>query len=285
MMRPIVLTGLVCSAVLTAGAASAQSSCSRDALQSAADSYLAAQSVGDAGQMSLASDVDYREQFAPADIDTGVLTQPLDIVFSRSFLDTLACQAFVEIVVTDPANPYVMGVTLDVAGGRIDAIDALVTDADDWLFDAQGFHDAVKDEDWGEVPADRRDTRETLIAAATAYYDRFADPEIVVPFGDECYRVEGGIRTNGSPDAPANSCALGMPAEPGQLELVDRRFLTDPAIGAVVGFSFFGAVDGEPDIHLFRVNDERIRYVHAMTACSDNGCDFGTGNVLGGGAP
>lgn len=285
-MRKLALSGVILSgAALVAAPAFAQDNCTRDSLQDAADSYVAAQSAGDRTQMSMGHGYRYLENRTPVDIDDGLLAEALSIDYVNGLLDEEECAAFVEMVVLDPAHPYVIGTRLNVGDdGLIQEIEAVVTDADDWLFDAAGFHDAVKDEDWGEIPEGDRDTRQTLIDAATAYYDRFEDPSVVVPFGEQCYRVEGGARTDASADAPANSCPLGMPEEPGQLQLVERSFLADPALGAVVGFSLFGATGGEPDIHLFRVENGGIRYVHAMTACSDNGCDFGTGSALGPGA-
>src|SRR5690606_34852351 len=133
------------------------------------------------------------ENRAPVELDAAVVSRPLAIDYSNILLDEAQCEAFVEVVALDPAHPYVIGtrLTLDEES-LIAALDSVVTDEDDWLFDAQGFHDGVQGEDWSDIPEAQRDPRETLVAAATAYYDRFNDPAVVVPFGDECHRVEGG---------------------------------------------------------------------------------------------
>ena len=52
-----------------------------------------------------------------------------------------------------------------------------------------------------------------------------------------------------------------------------RRFVVDEAMGAVVGFVRFGP-NRLPDTHLFRVENGKIRYVHTLTVCGEDGCRF-----------
>jgi len=42
-------------------------------------------------------------------------------------------------------------------------------------------------------------------------------------------------------------------------------------MGTVVGLANFGAENGWPDSHTFRLEGGKIRYVHTLTVCPD-GC-------------
>jgi hypothetical protein len=66
-----------------------------------------------------------------------------------------------------------MGVRLKVTAGGIAEIETLVTDKDDWLFNADNYLKYSRDESWGVIPGTSRDTRAMLIAAANAYEDSF----------------------------------------------------------------------------------------------------------------
>ena len=41
-------------------------------------------------------------------------------------------------------------------------------------------------------------------------------------------------------------------------------------MGTVVGLVDFGAKDGWPDSHMFRLEDGKVRYVHTLTVCPIN---------------
>ena len=122
-------------------------------------------------------------------------------------------------------------------------------------------------ENWGAIPPAARDSRQTLIAAATAYFDIFANPDVKVPWGTPCNRLEGGIRTGRG--MPGDSCNVGVPTG---MNLTDRRFIADPEIGAVVGFIRWPS--GVPDSHLFRVETGKLRFVHSLTVCTVPNCRF-----------
>jgi hypothetical protein len=223
-----ILTPCTAALALLAAPAMGQESCSREELQAAVDSYVAAQGAGDASLMTLAEPVAYKEQFAAADIAAGVVSQPLAIDFHHSLLDELRCQTYTEIVVTNPAHPYVLGVHLTVAGGAISEIDTIVTDDDDWLFSAEKFLAGVKDEDWGPIPEDQRDSRDAIIAAADPYYPMFKDVSVQPPWHDPCYRQEGAMRFN--------PCGLSQPLN---VEFSERNWVVDPTVGAAAALVWF----------------------------------------------
>jgi hypothetical protein len=258
----------VCGSLLAAAPAFAETNCTRDGLEAAVNSYVAAQTNGTPSTMQLASGLMYRENMEPADISRGILNSRQKIDLHRSIYDTTLCESFTEVVITDPAHPYVLGTRLKLLGGKISEIETLVTDHDDWLFNAANTYKYSAAENWSPIPADRRHDRATLISAAKAYLDLFEDKSVQVPWGTPCARLEGGIYTaKGRPD---DTCNVGVPDN---TKLVDRRFIVDETLGSVVSLLRFGK-NSLPDSHLFRVENGKLRYVHTITVCKTFNCGF-----------
>ncbi|HUK35872.1 MAG TPA: hypothetical protein VLV86_18275 [Vicinamibacterales bacterium] len=266
-MKRVVLVGLVLTGALLAPAVSfAQLSCSREGLQHAVDLYVAAQTKGDTSGLPLAAGLGYFENHASADINAGVIKTAMTIDHHRSLIDTATCQTFTEVIVTNKEKPYVLGTRLRVNHDKIAEIEILWTTTGYWLFNADAYLKYATTEPWEIIPADRRDTRATLVAAANAYLDAFLEgKKDLVPWGYPCNRTEGGAHTgNGS---PTDSCDVGVPSG---VNIANRRFIVDETIGAVQVFCTFGAGNanggsGAPDSHLFRVENGKLRYVHTLT--------------------
>ena len=258
----IVLSG----ALLVPAVGSAQISCARGGLQRAVDLYVAAQSSGDTSGLPLAAGLGYVENMETLDIDDGLINTSMEIDHHFSLLDTDTCQTFTEVIVTDEENPYVLGTRLRVNHDKIAEIEILWTTTGYWLFDADAYLQYSSTEDWGPIPAEKRDSRGTLVAAANAYLDAFLEGKIdLVPWGFPCVRIEGGAYIGrGSPD---DSCEVGVPSG---VNIANRRFVVDEVIGSVVVYCTFGAGSpgggsGAPDTHLFRVENGKLRYVHTLT--------------------
>jgi hypothetical protein len=248
------------------GFAQGEISCTRGGLQRAVNLYLEAQMAGDPSGLPLATGVGYIENMAPADITEGLINTPLQIDHHLTLLDEDSCQTFTEVIVTDENNPYVLGTRLRVNHDKIAEVEILWTTTGYWLFNADAYLQYASEEDWGPIPAEQRDSRGTLVSAANAYLDAFLEGKIdLVPWGFPCVRIEGGAYTGrGSPD---DSCEVGVPSG---VNIVNRRFVVDEVIGAVVVYCTFGAGgptggSGAPDTHLFRVENGKLRYVHTLT--------------------
>jgi hypothetical protein len=275
----IVLTG----ALLAPAAGYAQTSCTREGLQRAADLYIAAQTRGDTSGLPLAAGLGYMENVAPADITRGLIRTAMKIDHHRSLLDTATCQTFTEVIVTDKEKPYVLGTRLRVNRDKIAEIEILWTTTGYWLFNADAYLKYSSTENWGVIPPDKRDTRDTLVAAANAYLDAFLEgKKDLVPWGYPCNRTEGGAHTGTG--SPADSCDVGVPSG---VNIANRRFVVDPTIGAVVVFCTFGAGtpgggSGAPDTHLFRVENGKLRYVHTLTHLLQANFRGGRGGRAGG---
>lgn len=287
-MKRLALVGFVFAGVLLAPAASfAQISCSREGLQRAVDLYIAAQTKGDTSGLPLATGVAYVENIAPAAIESGLIRTAMKIDHHRSLLDPASCQTFTEVIVTNKEKPYVLATRLRVNHDKIAEIEILWTTTGYWLFNADAYLKWSSSEDWGPIPAGRRDTRDTLISAANAYLDAFLEgKKDLVPWGYPCNRTEGGAHTgNGS---PTDSCDVGVPSG---VNIVNRRFIVDETIGSVAVFCTFGPGNstggsGAPDTHLFRVENGRLRYVHTLThLLQANFRGRGAGGTGGRGAP
>lgn len=251
------------AALLVSAPGYAQISCTREGLKAAADLYIAAQTKGDISGLPLAKGLGYIENFKPMNIDEGLIKKPMKIDHQRSLLDTATCQTYTEVIVTDKAAPYALGTRLRVNHGLIAEIEMLWTTTGYWLFNIDNYLQASSTEDWDVIPAAKRDTYATLVSAASAYLDAFLEgKKDLAPWGNPCKRTEGGT------SIPGDSCDAGVPMG---VNIANRHFVVDETIGSVVAFCTFGAGSpagggsGAPDIHLFRVQNGKLRFVHTMT--------------------
>jgi hypothetical protein len=267
MFRSIVhIAILICSIgiVLAENVSTIQAAgCSRAGLQAAVDSYLASQQAGNLSAMPLASKVKYSENWTEVKKEQGLWNTPLPIAFHRSFLDVDSCRTFTEVIVTDKANPHVLGTRLKVDGGKISEIDSFITRQGDWLFNADNYLKYSKAEDWRVLNANERVDRQALIAAGNAYFDHFSDKTVKIPFGTPCARLEGGMYTTKDFDDPKASCDIGFPVD--KLPILNRTYVVDVDMGTVNIFCRFGNPPGAPDSHTFRLVNGKLRYVHTLT--------------------
>lgn len=253
-------TWLVLAGTLATGRAA---ECTRAGLQAAVDSYLAAQQAGNPSIMPLASKVKYVENMIEVKKEQGLWNTPLPIAFQRSILDVDSCRTFTEVIVTDKANPHVLGTRLKVENGKISEIDSFVTSKGDWLFNADNYLRYSKAEDWRVLDINERVDRQALVAAGDAYFDHFSDKNVQIPFGTPCARLEGGMYTTRDFDDPKASCDIGFPVD--KLPIVDRSYVVDVDMGTVNIFCRFGNPPGAPDSHTFRLVNGKLRYVHTLT--------------------
>jgi hypothetical protein len=284
MKRLAVTMILLAGGLLAPTESVAQISCSREGLQRAVDLYIAAQSSGDTAALPLPPGVGYVENMTPVNINAGVIKTAMKIDHHRSLLDPASCQTFTEVIVTNKEKPYVLGTRLRVNRDKIAEIEIVWTTTGYWLFNADNYLKYSSSEDWGPIPANKRDTRNTLVAAANAYLDAFLEGrKDLVPWGYPCVRTEGGMYTGKG--SPTDSCDVGVPSG---VNIANRRFIVDETIGSVVVFCTFGAGSagggsGAPDTHLFRVEGGKLRYVHTLThLLQSNFRGGGAGGRVGG---
>lgn len=269
------------AALILAGlafAAGARAECSRETLRGLTDAYVAAQAAGNPALVPLAAGATYGENDKALGIADGVLAQALPVDFTRSFHDTTRCAAFTELTAASHSHPYVIHTRIEATPeGKVARMESVVTDADDWVFGAEQHLAQTRAEDWSEIPTDRRDTREVLQAAAEAYIDNWGDPDLPVPHGTPCARLEGRIYT-GAKDPQGQTCTMG--AFPQPIRTSNRRYVIDETVGAVSIFHDFSWIDagllpehpGTPASQTFRVEGGMNRYIHEVTACTTPKC-------------
>jgi hypothetical protein len=261
-------------------AANASAECNREMLEELADTYVQAQSAGNATMLPLAADASYAENDVAMDITEGVLAEALTIDFTRSFYDTTQCATFTELVAATDPHPYVIHTRIEATeAGEVSTMESVVTDEGDWVFGATEHLATTRDEKWDEIPVDRRDTREVIQAAADAYLDNWGNPDLPVPHGTPCTRLEGRMST-GSRNPEGNTCDMG--AFPQPLDVGNRRYVIDENFGAVVIFHNFPWLDaglptdpGTPASQMFRVEGGKNRYIHEVTVCTTPSCGRG----------
>jgi len=259
-------------------ATNARAECSRETLQKLADTYVQAQKTGKPAQLPLQAGAYYGENNVAGDAASGILAQPLTVDFTRSFYDTTQCATFTELVAASHPHPYVIHTRMEATDkGEVTKLESVVTDADDWVFGADEHLTHTRQENWGEIPANRRDRREVLQAAADAYINNWGDPDLPVPHGTPCTRLEGRIYT-GSKDPQGQTCTMG--AFPQPIKTGNRRYVIDETVGAVSIFHNFSWIDaglpadhpGTPASQTFRVEGGMNRYIHEVTACTTPNC-------------
>ncbi|ORY68181.1 uncharacterized protein BCR38DRAFT_297349, partial [Pseudomassariella vexata] len=248
-------------------------------LTDATTKYINAQAAGDPTSIAslAASNVTYTENGAPLSISEGVLTEAIKIDHNRSTHDTVNCATFSEIIAASNPHPYVIGtrIIFSETSHKITLMESIVTDQGDWLFNATGYLYWNSHEKWDPIPPEKRDTREVIKAAGDAYFNRFDNTSVVVPFDVPCARLEGGAYT-GTLNLTGDSCTLaGLPST---LVVTDRRYVVDETMGTVDIFLGFPGLDRSvesqnmPDSHFFRVESGKIRYIHTVSSCVNPGC-------------
>jgi hypothetical protein len=246
----------------------AQGSCTREQLQTIADSWKRALEQGTMMTMSLGEWVDYSENFRRQSLGA-FLDHPREVVHHMALLDTTTCRTFNEVVARNGDEWEVFATQVNSGFFGTGPFVNVTTKQGDWLFDGERTAYYASREDWGIIPEGQRNTRAEIMAAANAYLDLFSNPDTAVPWGTPCARLEGGIYTGrGQPD---DSCAVGVPSG---VEMAERDYVVDVERGAVAVFLKMGG-NRRPDVHTFRIEDGKIRFVHTVTNCGgQDNCGF-----------
>jgi hypothetical protein len=251
------------------------SDCSRSVLVRAADAYIAAQTAGNVTllQQVVADTWEYEENNRRRDAQGGVLSKSLKIDHRRTNFDMVACATYTELIISDPANPYVIGTQIrHGTDGLVTLIDTVASTTNSWLFDAKKTLEYVLQEKWDPIPESRRDSRDAIKAAGDAYLDMWSNATAAdaVPWGTPCARLEGSAYTGkGRPD---DSCKAGIPSNHSQAPNTRRRYVIDESMGSVSIFCVWEHMMMAADSHEFRLEGGKLRYVHTMTECGGRKC-------------
>lgn len=253
----------------------AAADCSREFLKSATDQYVAAQAAGQSSTVTALAvgNVTYTENAKAMDIKNSTVSQAIKIDFTRSTHDTVECATFTEIIAATNPHPYVIHTRMVFQNEKASLIESVVTDQGDWLFNATGTLTLNAPETWDIIPKDKQDSRAVIKAAGDAYFDRFGNVSVTVPWGPPCYRLEGGLPARGT--MAGADCVMEWPST---IHVPYRRYVIDEEMGTVdmfIGFPGLDRSQGQdpmPDSHFFRVENGKIRYLHTASACVEAGC-------------
>jgi hypothetical protein len=268
MMRKSLAALAVLAGLSIATPAAAQGACTRESLQAIADSWKSALEQGTMMTMALGEWVDYFGNGRRGSLGA-FLDHPREVVHHMALLDTTTCRTFNEVVAKSGDEWEVFATQVNSGFFGTGPFHNVTSKEGDWLFDGERTAYYATRENWGPIPADRRNTREEILAAANAYLDLFSNPDTVVPWGTPCARLEGGVYTGRG--LPTDSCNVGVPSG---IAMVERDYVVDVERGAVAVFLKMGP-NLRPDVHTFRIEDGKIRYVHTVTNClGENNCGF-----------
>ncbi|KAF2798073.1 hypothetical protein K505DRAFT_234144 [Melanomma pulvis-pyrius CBS 109.77] len=264
-------------------ATAATATCSRQYLKYTTENYLASQRGGIVSGVTTytAPNFTYTENAKAVDISKSTLSKAIQIDYSFSAHDTVRCATFTEIIAASDPHPYVIHTRMEFNSTDADGlpaatlIESIVTDEGDWLFNATGTLNLVTPETWTPIPKEKQDTRAVVQAGGDAYFNRFGNTSVTVPWSAPCYRVEGGLAARGTLHNDTGFCEMVWPST---IYVPYRRYVVDEEQGVVdmfVGFPGLDRTQGEapmPDSHLFRVEGGKIKYAHTASACVVQGC-------------
>ena len=237
----LVLTSLAWAAPATAA------NCDRACLVKTMDDYLAALAARDPARLELASDVRYTENTNDMALGDGFWGTVDSIGPGRfDLVDPVSGQIFTYTEGKENGHGVLYGVRLKSRDSRLTEIEAFVIRPGPAIF---GTFDGLPPVDpfWNEPlkPSERR-SRPELIAAANQYFEGLEqDTGMVVPFADDCTRVENGVQTapnRATPTRPSMTCKESFNAKRYTYitEVTERRFLVvDEDRGIVFGTFMF----------------------------------------------
>jgi hypothetical protein len=242
--------------------------CSRESLKAAIDTYFKALAAHDPTLLTKASGVRFTENAKDATLGEGLVWKTAGAAkFTRSLLDTERCGTVTEAVFANPTADTIFGLRLKLAQQAISEIETIVVDPTTGFSPTPAGILNSKADAWEDVlPADQRSTREQLEAAGKAYFARFSDASVQVPFGMPCDRLENGVKTTqGNCSNFGSAMGLKHPAQ--------RYPVTDIEAGITAGFLRFAGAD--LDFHMFKVIGGKIRWINAVVgpAVSSTGWD------------
>ena len=81
-----------------------------------------------------------------------------------------------------------------------------------------------------------------------------------MPWGNPCYRLEGGKGCTPAVDKASTSCNVGIPDG---ITFKNTHWVVDVDLNACVGITLFAGAS--PDSHMFRLVNGKIRYIHTIT--------------------
>lgn len=239
-----------------AGASANAGDCTRDLLRGVIDIYFAAMAAHDPSSLPQAASLKYTENTKQATLGQGLVWKTAGTVkFTRSLLDTERCGSVTEAVIPNSGTDTIFGLRLKLESQKITEVETIVVDPSTGFFPTPSGILNSKSDAWEDIlPADQRNTREQLEAAATAYFASFGDSSVKPPYNMPCDRLENGLKTTQGDCSSGVVAGLNQPAQ--------RYPVSDLEAGITAGFILFAGAD--IDFHMFKLIGGKIRWINAV---------------------
>jgi hypothetical protein len=225
--------------------AAAPAPCDRDCLKGLMDDYLAALVAHDPKRLKTTPDIKFTENTNRMALGDGLWHTAGSAGTFRLYIeDPETSQAALYGSITENGVPALLGVRLKARDRLVSELETVVVRQASTIFgDYQGMNDRIKaDPAWDEiVPAAERSSREDLVRSANQYFEGIEQGNgDIVPFADDCTRIENGITTAAPglvrPGRPPQTIAQSFSSHIFDYihEVTGRRFpLVDPERGLV----------------------------------------------------
>jgi hypothetical protein len=201
------VAGAVAMFAAAAPALAAESQgCDRACLTGFTDHYLAALTAHDPKRLPVTADVRFTEDGAPMNLGDGLWRTISGLgSFRLDFADPTSGQAGALVLVEENGTPALMALRLKQTGGKISEVGTVLA--------RKGELQSLKTDLLTEplpilkqdVPAAERSSRPELLKIVNSYFDAIEKGDgSIVPFAEDGFRIENGIRTCNNPSQQAN---------------------------------------------------------------------------------
>jgi hypothetical protein len=190
-------------AMLAGHAGAAPATCDRACLTGFVDRYLQALVAHDPKRLPTTTDVRFTEDGAPMQLGDG-LWQTIGGMgpFRLDFADVAGGQAGALVTVQENGSIALMALRLKVQDGKISQVETVLARKGE----LQSLQTDLLQEPLPilkeDVPSERRSSRAELEKIANSYFDAIEKADgSIVPFADDGFRIENGVRTCNNPVA------------------------------------------------------------------------------------
>ena len=207
MRMTALLTGALAALILAAGAsayAAPKTACGRACLTGFMDRYLKALQAHDPAGLPVSARLRFTEDGAPLQLGDGLWRTISGLrSFRLDFADPVEGRAGALVLVEENGNPALMALRLKVADGRITEVESVLA--------RKGELQQLQTDLLTEplpilkeaVPAGAASSRTELVAIVDKYFDAIEQADGgIVPFAEDGFRIENGVRTCNNPDGP-----------------------------------------------------------------------------------
>lgn len=202
MARIPILAGLALAFAVGAGSGmAAPAPCDRTCLTGFVDRYLAALAAHDPARLPTAADTRFTEDGAPLQLGDGLWRTIGGLgPFRLDFADVPGGEAGALVTVQENGSIALMALRLKVRDGRIREVETILARKGE----LQSLQTDLLQEPLPilkeDVPAPRRSSRAELNRIANSYFDAIEQGDgSIVPFADDGFRIENGVRTCNNP--------------------------------------------------------------------------------------